>query len=214
MLNVYYVGNSKSNAFCFYLFFYGNPKRYKEQNNSVEKNSQLQKTVFWHSQHHWLCIFISNEHDPSCQAHNNLHRWRWPALAITTAETHHPLHHCAHIHCLVSINIQQTSVNVSGCHFFHHGGIQWHTFASYIPPCQVLFCQSAPLLLCVIWQQDAMGCWWEGSTSIVIPPKYISDVTGQHNIGGITFGEVILNMKSHMCGLLIQEACCCSSLLL
>ena len=39
-------------------------------------------------------------------------------IAVTTAETHHPLPHCAHIHCLVSINMQQVSMNVSGCHFF------------------------------------------------------------------------------------------------
>ena len=32
---------------------------------------------------------------------------------------HHLLPHCAHIHCLVSRNIQQTLMNVSGCHFFH-----------------------------------------------------------------------------------------------
>ena len=31
---------------------------------------------------------------------------------------HHPPHHCAHIHCLVSINVQQVSVNVNECHFF------------------------------------------------------------------------------------------------
>ena len=33
---------------------------------------------------------------------------------------HHPLHPlCDHIHCLDSISIQQASVNVSGCNFFH-----------------------------------------------------------------------------------------------
>ena len=31
---------------------------------------------------------------------------------------HHPLPRCAHIHSLVSINVQQASVNVNGCHFF------------------------------------------------------------------------------------------------
>ena len=39
-------------------------------------------------------------------------------VIVTTAETHHPLLHCAHIHCLVSINVQQALMNVSGCHFF------------------------------------------------------------------------------------------------
>ena len=31
----------------------------------------------------------------------------------------------------ISINIQQAPMNVDGCHFFQHGGIQFHTFASY-----------------------------------------------------------------------------------
>ena len=42
--------------------------------------------------------------------------------------------------CFVSINIQQVLVNISGCHFFLHEGIQWHTFASYALPCQTLLC--------------------------------------------------------------------------
>ena len=46
----------------------------------------------------------------------------WPSgmwlvfhVAVTTAETHHPPPHCAHIRCLVSINIQQVSVSVNRC---------------------------------------------------------------------------------------------------
>ena len=38
--------------------------------------------------------------------------------AIITAETYHPLLHCTNVHCLVSKNIQQASVNVSGCNVF------------------------------------------------------------------------------------------------
>ena len=34
-------------------------------------------------------------------------------IAVTTAETHHPLPHCAHIYCLVSLNIQQVLMNAS-----------------------------------------------------------------------------------------------------
>jgi len=39
-------------------------------------------------------------------------------ITVTTAEAHHPLVHCAHIHCVVSINIQKTLMNVNGCHCF------------------------------------------------------------------------------------------------
>ena len=35
------------------------------------------------------------------------------------AEMHHPQPHCAHIHCLVSINIHQVSMNINGCNIFH-----------------------------------------------------------------------------------------------
>ena len=105
-------------------------------------------------------------------------------IAVTTIKTHHPLHHCAHIHCLVSINIQQMSVNVSGC----HGGIQWHTFSSCSLPCQTPFCQTAPLLPSVTRQQNVMQYWWKGSIYTVVLPTSSTDTVGQENkIGGITF---------------------------
>ena len=51
-----------------------------------------------------------------CHTHKNPNQWR--SLTVTTAETHHPLPHCAHIQRLVSINVQQVLMNVNGCHFF------------------------------------------------------------------------------------------------
>jgi len=47
----------------------------------------------------------------------SLYRWRCPT--VTAVEMHHLPPHCAHTHCLVLINIQQVSVNASGCNFFH-----------------------------------------------------------------------------------------------
>ena len=38
-------------------------------------------------------------------------------VAVATAETPHPPPHCANIHCLVSVNVQQASMNVTGCNF-------------------------------------------------------------------------------------------------
>ena len=38
---------------------------------------------------------------------------------VATGVMHCPPPHCAHIHCLISINIQQLSMNVSGYRFFH-----------------------------------------------------------------------------------------------
>ena len=46
--------------------------------------------------------------------------WAWLVfhVAVITAETHHSRPLYAHIHCLVSVNIQQVWINVSGCNFF------------------------------------------------------------------------------------------------
>ena len=62
-----------------------------------------------------------------------------------TAETHHPPPHCANIRQLVSINVKQALLNVSGCHFLLKGGIQFLTFASSAVPYQT---HSVRLPLC------------------------------------------------------------------
>ena len=88
--------------------------------------------------------------------------------------TAHPPAHCAHIHCLVSRNTQQASVNVNGCHFFcmeefsatpllHTWAHVRHYFVR-LP----LFCH-----LSVTEQRHVMEYWWEGSTSTAIPPTSI-----------------------------------------
>ena len=82
-------------------------------------NSQLQNTIFQHSHYHQLCIFASVEQEPVCYNHNDLHQPRQSTVAVTTAEMHHPPTHCAYIHCLVSINVQQLFRNANKCHFFH-----------------------------------------------------------------------------------------------
>lgn len=41
----------------------------------------------------------------------------WLCSATTSLCSHHPSLHCAHIHCLFSISVQQGLINVSGCHF-------------------------------------------------------------------------------------------------
>ena len=77
--------------------------------------------------------------------------------------------------------------------FFPHGGIQRHTFASYVLPHQKPFCQSAPLLPSVTEQQNVTKYRWEGSTSTAIPSTSASDIMAQHNkIGGTTFRTVLI----------------------
>ena len=118
-------------------------------------------------------------------------------VAVATAETRHPPPHCANVHCLVSVNVQQASMNVFGCNFFPHGGIRLYTFASYALPCQTSFCQTAPLLPSVARRKNLTEYWREGSTSTAIPPTSASDVVGQRNkIGGFTFGAALVVRKS------------------
>ena len=107
-------------------------------------------------------------------------------ITVATAEMHHLLPHFTDIHCLVSINVQQALINISGDHFFLQG-FYFHTFASYALPCQTPLRQTAPLLPSVTQQQHVMEHWWEGSISTAIPPISTSDVVVQHSkIGGIT----------------------------
>jgi len=84
-------------------------------------NSQLQNTGFQHRHHRYRCSVASNEQKPACCACINLHQWRRDTVTAATAKMHQTLLHCAHIHCLVSSNVQQTLMNVrvNGCHFLH-----------------------------------------------------------------------------------------------
>ena len=94
--------------------------------------------------------------------------------------------HCAHIHYLVSRNIQQASMNINECLYFHVE--EFSDIASHALLCQTPFCHSTPLLPSVTQKQHVMQCWWEGSAYTAITPISASDVVGQHNkIGGITF---------------------------
>ena len=155
-------------------------------------NSQLQSPIFQPSHHYQIFIFTSNQREPAGHTHENLHQWRWPSATVTTAETHHPSPHCAHIHSVVFINIQQTSMNVNGCNSSHMEEFSSQPLPHALP-CQTPFCQTAPLLPPVTWQQHVMGYWWEGSTSTAIAPTSASDIVGQHHqIGGITFTAALL----------------------
>ena len=60
------------------------------------------------------------------------------------------------------------------------------------------FCQTSPLLLILIEQQNAVKYWWENSASIAISPTPTAEVMGLHNkTGGIIFGVLIgsVNMR-------------------
>ena len=147
----------------------------------------------------------------ACRACKNLHQRRWPTVTVPTAETHHPPLHCAHIHCSVSISVRQASMNVSGCHFFLHFRIQFHTFASYTLPFQMPWRQSW-----MTWCPSAAICHTATKCNRILvrrfnlhcrPPPSASDIVGQQNkIGGITFGAALEILTS------TQHKLYCSSL--
>jgi len=98
-----------------HIYFHGNGN--KELNSIVwQSRFSTMKQYFSKWPPPWAMRFHCDGQEPACHACENLHQERWPT--VTTAETHRALPHCAHIHCLVSINVQQVSVSVSGCHCF------------------------------------------------------------------------------------------------
>jgi hypothetical protein len=96
---------------------------------------------------------------------------------------YHLLPHYADIHCLVSINVKQASLNVVGYIFFFHMEefCFLHTLISdtILPEC----CSAA---ICHI-ATKLVNCWQKGSVSIAVPPAFASDVVGHHNKIGRTF---------------------------
>ena len=53
--------------------------------------------------------------------------------------------HCTNIHCLISIDVQQVSVNVNGCNFFH---MEKFNCTSLLHPHSHVRCHSVRLTLC------------------------------------------------------------------
>ena len=96
--------------------------------------------------------------------------------------------HCAHRHSLVSINVQQASMNVSGCHCK-----LFHTEERNDIPLLHVGCHFVRLpLYCYLYtlQQNVMEYCQEGLTSAATP---ISASVSQHNkVRGITFGAALV----------------------
>ena len=114
------------------------------------------------------------------------HYWNAPP---TTSLRSHPL-----------FALHKHSARIHKCWWvllFLHAGISSHTLSSYTVPCQMPFCQIAPLLPSVAWQQNVMVYWWEGSTSTAVTPTSASGIVGQRNkIGGIIFRAALIDSFS------------------
>jgi len=84
--------------------------------------SNTLKTIFSpiHSSLVIICQFaqISCHITSWCASYARASRtWLVFHVTVAIAETHHPPPCYAHVHCLISINIQQTSMNVNWCNF-------------------------------------------------------------------------------------------------
>jgi len=141
-----------------------------------------------HFHQHWK--------EPACCAHNTLHLWRGPAAA--TAETHHPLPHCAHIRCMVSISVQRAAIKVNGRHFFF--GTEEFSDTAW---CHPRF-HSARLPLCCCLSHGNNSYWWKGSTSTAVPPTSASDFQTLHTEGEAATVKQLLKQRWNQAGELAQ----------
>jgi len=123
MENGKYIGCLKSNA--SYLFPWKLQQIQRAQKHYLIEQILSYETLFFNTVN-----TISHEQEPACCTCRNLLQRKWPPAIVTTAEIHDPSPHCAHIHWLIFINAHQLSMDINGCHFLSHGGIQWHAFGS------------------------------------------------------------------------------------
>ena len=152
-------------------------------------NSQLQKLLFFNTV---TTIRTTFSPEPAYNAQTNMHQWRWPIVTVAIAETHYPPPRSAHIHCLVSINVQEALMYVKSCYFFLmeefnctlllHIYIYVSQHFVWLPLC----CHQSHC------DKNVSEYCCEDSTPFC-PPTSASDSAGQHNkIGGITFGAALV----------------------
>ena len=135
----------------------------------VSTISQLQNTIFQHNRHHQqVCV----DEMFSSLVEMFFILWCdscvWPSRTclifhVAAAEMNNPLWP----HPLLGLHNGSASVNE--CQqvpfFFCEGELTNTPFTLYELPCQMLFCQTALLLLSVTQQQNVMEYWWRGSVS-------------------------------------------------
>jgi len=111
-----------------------------------------------------------------------------PLLKCTT-------HHLTVLHPLFGLYKQSASIGeCQWVHFFPHGGIRFHPFASYELPCQI---RSVRLPLCCHLSHSYNMSWHTGGKVQPLLPFYQHDIMGQHNrMEGITFRAAHVNVFS------------------
>jgi len=150
------------------IYFPGNDKRYKENNNTTERSFNTVTT-------------ISSAFSPACMPHSSKsHQQRWPAVTDNAAERHHPP-----LTVLTSTVWSPSMFNK--CQWMSVSAIfsTWRNSMTHLcfirTLCQMPFFQTAPPLPSVTQQENVMKYSWEGSISAALPPTSTSDVVSQHN---------------------------------
>ena len=179
------------------FYFHGNYSRYMRTITLFDRPNSQFDTLFFNTNTiisyafspamnkslYTTLITITVIHNMACLLHHCCHHWNM--LLTTSLLCSHPL-----------TGLHKRSASVGDCQwvqFFSQGVIQWHTFASYVLPCQMPFCPTASLLPSVTQQQNIMKYCQEHSASTVIAPPSASDIIGQHKrLGDIAFGAVQL----------------------
>ena len=169
--------------------------------------------IFQHCHHCYQCMIFSCVH--SSLVINHWSEWtsrlvRFSYHGLTAVQGHlecgwtlmllSPLMKCSTFTSLCShpqFGLHQCSASIDECQwvsFFTHGGIQLHAFASYAFPCQMPFCQTAPLLRSVTLKWNAMEYWWK---YILLYHQHLPLTACQHNkLGGITFRAALVNHRT------------------
>ena len=110
-------GHSKSNA--SYLFPWKLQLKQRAQQHCLTEQNSSYKTLFYNVVSTISYVFLPMMNKSLyailvkiCTCGSD------PQSLSPLLKPHHPPPHCAHIHCLVSRNIQQASMNANGCNFF------------------------------------------------------------------------------------------------
>jgi len=142
------------------LDFHGNYNRCKEHNNTIWYSIFSATEHYFSTYSTTSCVFppVMYIQQSAFCACRDLYQWRQPS--VTTTEIHHPLPCCAHIHCLVSINVQQALMNVSEWNFSTWKSSVRHFFFICISMSDAILSDSPSAAVCCT-ATKLMEYWWE-----------------------------------------------------
>ena len=116
-------------------------------------------------------------------------KWFVSHIFASTTEKYYPQPNYTHIYCLVTVNVQQMSINTT---FFLHGEIQWHISASSELSYLMLFTNLLISHYLCNKEKKIIVYKQKNSTSSVIPPASISEIMDNVMKTGRMFGMIFV----------------------